>query len=90
MIIMRRTLLLALTIGLIGLTVACSGAAAGEEDDGRLRIVTTIGQIADAATIVGGDHVRVTSLMGPGTDPHLYNASARDVDKLPAFPTGAK
>ena len=24
--------------------------------------------------------MRVTSLMGPGTDPHLYKASARDVD----------
>lgn len=51
-------------------------------DDGKLSVVTTIGQIADAATIVGGDHVRVTSLMGPGTDPHLYTAIASDIDKL--------
>ena len=44
--------------------------------------MTTIGQIADAARIIGGGHVRVTSLMGAGTDPHLYVASISDVDKL--------
>ena len=58
------------------------GVAANQPEDGRLSVVTTIGQIADAAAIVGGEHVRVQSLMGPGTDPHLYTASARDVDKL--------
>lgn len=65
------------------LAAGCGGsAAAGPEDDGRLYVVTTIGQIADAVRNVGADHVRVTSLMGAGTDPHLYKASARDVDKL--------
>jgi manganese/zinc/iron transport system substrate-binding protein len=65
------------------LLAACGrGVSANQPDDGRLRVVTTIGQIADAAAIIGGDHVRVQSLMGPGTDPHLYTASARDVDKL--------
>jgi manganese/zinc/iron transport system substrate-binding protein len=77
---MKRLFIAALA--LIAMTgVACGGDAAAE-NDGRLYVVTTIGQIADAATIVGGDHVRVDSLMGPGTDPHLYTASARDVDKL--------
>lgn len=60
----------------------CGGAAEAESADGRLQVVTTIGQIADAARIIGGDHVRVTSLMGAGTDPHLYVASISDVDKL--------
>lgn len=68
---------------LILLLTACGGgASAAQPDDGRLRVVTTIGQVGDIAAIVGGDHVAVTSLMGPGTDPHLYTASARDVDKL--------
>ncbi|MBP6786372.1 MAG: zinc ABC transporter substrate-binding protein [Candidatus Promineofilum sp.] len=71
-----------MSIVFMALTAACSAVAANEPDDGRLRVVTTIGQIADAATLVGAEHVRVTSLMGPGTDPHLYKASARDVDKL--------
>lgn len=70
---------------LILLLVACGdGAAAEQTDDGRLNVVTTIGQVADTVAIVGGDHVRVSSLMGPGTDPHLYTAGARDVEKLRA------
>jgi manganese/zinc/iron transport system substrate-binding protein len=31
---------------------------------------------------IGGDHVVVTGLMGPGVDPHLFRASARDVAAL--------
>lgn len=75
------TLILLATLAIIA--TGCSrGAAAGVTEDGRLNVVTTIGQIADVAAMVGGEHVRVISLMGPGTDPHLYTASARDVDKL--------
>ena len=83
---MKRIIpLLLIQLLLALLLMACGrGAAADEADDGRLFIVTTIGQIADVARIVGGDHVRVAGLMGPGTDPHLYTASARDVDKLRA------
>ena len=71
--------LLALSLLLVGCGAA---ASAGQPDDGRLRVVTTTGQVGDIAAIVGGEHAAVTSLMGAGTDPHLYTASARDVDKL--------
>jgi manganese/zinc/iron transport system substrate-binding protein len=71
-----------LLIILLTLLTACGDDAAADSADDRLQIVTTIGQIADAARIIGGDHVRVTSLMGAGTDPHLYVASISDVDKL--------
>jgi manganese/zinc/iron transport system substrate-binding protein len=49
---------------------------------GRLGVVTTVGMIADVAREVGGPHVRVTGLMGPGVDPHLYKASEGDVRRL--------
>lgn len=74
--------LLLLIAPLLLLLVGCGGAAEAGSTDGRFQVVTTIGQIADAARIIGGDHVRVTSLMGAGTDPHLYVASISDVDKL--------
>ena len=45
-------------------------------------VVTTIGMIADAAKNIGGDDVKVESLMGAGVDPHLYKATAGDVKKL--------
>lgn len=60
---------------------ACGGGEAAV-DNGRLNIVTTTGHIGDAARIVGGERVNVTSLMGPGIDPHLYVASEGDVRRL--------
>ncbi|WIV18623.1 zinc ABC transporter substrate-binding protein [Paenibacillus polygoni] len=64
---------------------ACGGTSskAGEnEETGKLKITTTTGMIADAAKEVGGEHVEVTGLMGPGVDPHLYKASQGDIKKL--------
>jgi manganese/zinc/iron transport system substrate-binding protein len=54
----------------------------GSAQDGRIRVVATIGQIADAVTNVGGDLVQVEALMGPGIDPHLYKASEGDIFTL--------
>lgn len=76
-ILMRFLLLGAITLGL----TACSGAATGE-DSGKLKVTTTIAQIGDIVTNVGGEHVEVESLMGPGIDPHLYQASQGDIGKL--------
>ena len=64
------------------LLTACSPGAGQSEDDGRLQVVATIGQIADAAEIIGGEHVNVNGLMGPGVDPHLYVATESDVGLL--------
>lgn len=62
---------------------ACSN---GEKDDGnadgKINVVTTIAQIAEPISIIGGDHVAVESLMGPGVDPHLYKATQGDIKKL--------
>lgn len=59
---------------------ACGGSEA--EEDGRLQVVSTIGMITDIVKNIGGEHVNADGLMGPGTDPHLYVASAGDVNKL--------
>jgi manganese/zinc/iron transport system substrate-binding protein len=45
-------------------------------------VVATTGMVADVARSVGGERVRVTALMGPGVDPHLYKASEGDVRRL--------
>ncbi len=49
---------------------------------GKIRVVTTIGMVTDIVKNVGGERVEVTGLMGPGVDPHLYKASAGDVQRL--------
>ncbi len=69
-------LLLLLAFGL----AACATPA--PEANGKIRIVTTIGMVTDITQIVGGEHVSVQGLMGPGVDPHLYTASESDVTKL--------
>jgi len=48
----------------------------------KIRVVTTIGMITDIVGQVGGERVRVTGLMGPGVDPHLYKASEGDVTRM--------
>lgn len=69
---------------LLSLAACGSGTAQGGEDLAQrsIRVVTTIGMIADVVENVGGDRVEVTSLMGPGVDPHLYAASEGDVRRL--------
>lgn len=67
---------IAILIGLV--LVSMSGAIAAD----GLKVTATIGMIADVAKEIGGPHVKVTGLMGPGVDPHLYKAASSDLRKL--------
>ncbi|MFI2855870.1 metal ABC transporter solute-binding protein, Zn/Mn family [Paenibacillus sp. JSM ZJ436] len=69
------------------LVLALAGCAGSNEKNGstavgKINIVTTIAQIAEPVSVIGGDRVQVSSLMGPGVDPHLYNATQGDISKL--------
>ncbi|MDY0167963.1 MAG: zinc ABC transporter substrate-binding protein [Thermoguttaceae bacterium] len=57
---------------------------AGGPGDGRLLVVCTTGPVAELARHVGGGRVHVEALMGPGVDPHLYQALPADVARLNA------
>ncbi len=61
-----------------------AGCGVGDDPgaDERPSVVTTVGMITDITEIVGGERVRVSGLMGPGIDPHLYRATAGDVRRL--------
>jgi manganese/zinc/iron transport system substrate-binding protein len=58
------------------------GQSAGDLSTRKVRIVTTTSMITDLAQVVGGERVEAKGLMGPGVDPHLYKASAGDVNRL--------
>ena len=58
--------------------------ATGGSGDGKLLIVCTTGPVAELARHVGGDRVYVEALMGPGVDPHLYQALPADMARLQA------
>jgi len=53
-----------------------------EVDSGKIKIVTTIAQIAEPIEKIGGSYVEVKSLMGPGVAPHLYKATQGDIETL--------
>ena len=50
--------------------------------DRTINVVATTGMVGDIVSVVGGDRVEVTTLMGPGIDPHTYKASEGDVQEI--------
>lgn len=48
----------------------------------QLSVVVTTGMIADTTRQIGGDHVEVRALMGPGVDPHAYRQTRSDIVAL--------
>ena len=63
---------------------ACSDSSSSQasSNEGKIKIVTTIAQIGNPLSVIGGDRVEVESLMGPSVDPHLYNATHSDITKI--------
>lgn len=76
---------LVLACAISGLVGACehSGTVSGPAAaDNRIEAVATIGMLSEAVARIGGAHVNVRGLMGPGVDPHLYKASQGDLASL--------
>lgn len=47
-----------------------------------MQVVATTNIIGDLVRQIAGDRVELTTLMGPGVDPHLYKASEGDVQRM--------
>ena len=62
--------------------VSCNKSENTADSSQKLKITTTTTMLKDLIRTIGGDKVEVINLMGEGVDPHLYNASAGDVEKL--------
>ncbi|WP_236240626.1 metal ABC transporter substrate-binding protein [Streptomyces sp. CC228A] len=79
----RRSISAATATGAAALALvtlsACSGSsAAGEQNkDGKLDVVTSFYPMRFLAEQVGGEHVAVSTLTEPGTDPHDQTITAR-------------
>jgi manganese/zinc/iron transport system substrate-binding protein len=50
--------------------------------DYPIKVVCTTGPVTDMLRNLGGEHLEVTGLMGPGVDPHLYTAVPADIERL--------
>ena len=72
--ITRRTLLKS-TAAVAPLTVLAPGWAAS---DGPIRVVATFSILGDMVSRIGGEHVAVTTLVGPDGDTHVYRPTPAD------------
>jgi manganese/zinc/iron transport system substrate-binding protein len=59
-----------------------STIVSNSNSDKPIRVVTTVGMVADLVREIGGESVSVRQLMGSGVDPHLYKATRDDVIAL--------
>jgi len=65
-----------------GMLLLAGCATAPPKTSKQLRIVTTIGVLADWARQVGGDRVEVTSLLSGNESPHTYEIRPADVKTI--------
>jgi zinc/manganese transport system substrate-binding protein len=81
-----RSRWIVLAAGLVAALVAgCGGGGDGRpagSGGAGLEVVATTTQVADFARVVGGDRVRVTSLIKPNVDAHDYEPSPADLDAI--------
>ena len=77
----RRTLLLASLI--LGTAVAIPMASHAAAQD-KLKVVATITILGDMVQQVGGDHVALTTLVGPDGDAHAFEPTPSDAKALSA------
>lgn len=79
---MKKILLVATAFILFILAGCQSDSAEKAKNDSTIQITTTTTMITDLVEQIGGEHVTVEGLMGPGIDPHGYQASASDVTNM--------
>ncbi|KZN98071.1 manganese transporter [Aeribacillus pallidus] len=81
--VMKKMGCLFLISALLVLSACSSGQEASKRSkDGKINVVTTIAQIGEPLSVIGGDRLNVKSLMGPSVDPHLYKATQSDMETL--------
>lgn len=84
----RITTILSLTLAALLICLSACGEAASpapassDSTPSTLRVVATVAMVADLVEHVAGDRAQVTTLLGPGTDPHLYKPTPSDLRAL--------
>ena len=76
--VLRLFILMILGFFLVG----CGENTKEPSRDGKINVVTTTTMITDMVKQIGGDKIKLKSLMGPGVDPHLYDPIPTDAIAL--------
>ncbi|MBK1784138.1 metal ABC transporter solute-binding protein, Zn/Mn family [Prauserella cavernicola] len=79
-----RLLIALAAVFTLGISGAVGYAMQPNDDPAHegLRLVTTTNFLDDTVRQIGGEHVETERLMGPGVDPHLYQAKASDLTEM--------
>jgi zinc/manganese transport system substrate-binding protein len=77
----RRTILAASLAAALAASFVASPASA---QDKKLPVVATFSILGDLVKNVGGDRVDVVTLVGPGSDTHVYSPTPADAKKVAA------
>ena len=67
---------------LLSFLLSCQPAKESGREDQKLRVIATIFPIYDFARNIGGDKIKVTMLLPPGTDAHHYELKPEDIVKV--------
>ncbi|MCH5325507.1 MAG: zinc ABC transporter substrate-binding protein [Eubacterium sp.] len=76
MSVIKKAVCLILAAALLS---GCSTKAESKDNNGKLKIVTTVFPAYDFARQIGGDNAEVDMLLSPGSDSHSYEPSPQDM-----------
>ena len=79
---MRLGIIWLLTIGLVTAGLASCGGSETSTSSDTTRVITTLPLFADFVREIGGDRVDVSSLVPKGADPHTWEPSPSDVQRV--------
>ncbi|WP_405184982.1 metal ABC transporter substrate-binding protein [Streptomyces albidoflavus] len=66
----------------LGVLSACGGAESGGRADGKLAVTASFYPLEFLVGQIGGDHVDVTTLTGPGVEPHDLDITPRQTGQM--------
>ncbi|AWL32089.1 metal ABC transporter substrate-binding protein [Streptomyces albidoflavus] len=66
----------------LGVLSACGGAESGGSADGKLAVTASFYPLEFLVEQIGGDHVDVTTLTGPGVEPHDLDITPRQTGRM--------
>ena len=67
---------------LLSFLLSCQPAKESSRDDNKLKVIATIFPVYDFARNIGGDKIKVTMLLPPGTEAHHYELKPEDIVKV--------
>lgn len=79
--ILRKPLIVVFGVLLTSVLAACGGGGGddqGGSDDGLVRVVATYSILGDLVENVGGENVKLTTLVGPNGDAHTFEPAPSD------------